>query len=67
MIVLGLSGMWLLLVVAPVVIIGTMLIDRFAPGVLAAVPGRANLLIYFVATLAFALIAGRSLWRRGIR
>lgn len=32
-----------------------------------AVPGRAYLLIYSVATLAFALIAGRSLWRRGIR
>lgn len=67
MMVLGLSMIWLLLVVGPVVIIGSMLIDKFAPGALAAVPGRADLLIYAVATLAFAVIAGRSLWRRGIR
>ena len=67
MMVLGLSGLWLLLVVGPVVIMGSMLIDKFAPIALAAVPGWAYLLIYSVATLAFAVIAGRSLWRHGIR
>ena len=69
MMVLGLSMLWLLLVLMPVVIVGTLMIDKYAPGALAAVPRLEDiyLLLYIVPTLAFAVIAGRSLWRRGIR
>lgn len=58
MMVLGLTMMWLLLVVTPVVIIASLLLP---------VPQRLMPDIIFVVTLAFALISGRSLWRRGIR
>ena len=64
MIVLGLSVKWLFFVVLPVVIVVTLLMERFAPSVLSALPSWSFLAVFFAAPLTLALVSARSLWRQ---
>jgi hypothetical protein len=66
MMVLGLTMLFLLLI-APVVIVVDLLMEKFVPGALSALPSWFFLAVFFVAPLAFALISARSLWRQGVR
>jgi hypothetical protein len=57
----------LLLVVGPVVITIVLLMGKFAPGAVSAIPWQFIPAVFFVPTVALALISARSLWQRGIR
>jgi len=63
----GLTMLFLLLIALPANIVFVLLMAKFAPGALSALPWWSDLAFYFALLLAFALISGRSLWRRGIR
>jgi hypothetical protein len=67
MLALGLSARWFLLVIFPVIIVVMLLMGKFAPGALEAIPLRLFPDIIFAAAALTVAAAFCSLWRRNLR